>query len=383
MAGNSTIRLADVVEDASSFGEIAPTLAVGGLGASPAISIANSVMQILINGGPNGEAFNWKWNRFNVTPVGNPYFEGCFFTISFQQDYFVPGLNNLAWLESAWCSQINQTSVPKQNFPLECHKDLMVTYQQTGNVGKICWIPNSMANTGTWGAVPLGPTAAEPGGNPSGAGPNVGGLQNPGPGVIYTNPIGTLQQPINATTCITDPNGNLWALTTFGTCGSTQPSWPTNPTYPVFGQVPQATATTVTDGSCIWTAINPSGQAMRISPIPSQTGVTWLVVAVGQYRAPRFKNLQQLINPVPDDFEWAFKEGFFAECYKRAPDSKVFAKWEKNNEIWMKRLDMAVRQADKELDDFGFYPSSSIMSSDWGTNTTTPAAPYGPLGLMH
>jgi hypothetical protein len=369
MAGNSTIQLLEVVDDASSLGDVAPALATGGLSTSPAISIANDVMQAMVNGGAQGQPFNFKWNRVN---------DPSFALISYQQDYFIPGLNSLGWLESCWASQINQTSIPKQIMQVEVHKDLAVTYDQTGYVAKICWEQNDLMSAGTWGASPLGPTAGNLQGQTNVVGVNPTGFQNPGPGVIYTNPLGTIQTPINATTAIKDPNGNLWCLTTFGTCGVTQPSWPTNPTYPVFGQVPQATATTVTDGTCVWTAINPKGQGFRISPIPSQTGVTWLIQPVGQMRAVRFKNLQQYLEPIPDDYEWAFKQGFFCECYRRNPDPKVRAKYPAEKQMWLESLEKAVAQGDRQMDDVGFYPGTNIMDTGCGISVNTPANPYGP-----
>lgn len=368
MAGNSTISLNDVVDDALSFGDLSPTLASGGLSTSPAISIANTVMQMLINGGPAGQPFDWKWNRANMP---------AFPIISWQQDYFIPNLVNLYRLESCWASQVNQTSQPKAISQVEVHQDLLTTFDTTGPAAKICWIPNSIVSTGTWGAAPLGPTAGNPMGVTSSFGPNLRGLQNPGPGVIYTNPLGVLVTPPNATTAITDPNGNLWCLTTFGTCGTTQPTWPTTPVFPTFGGTP-VTTTTVQDGTCVWTAINPSGQGMRISPIPSQTGVVWEIQPVGQMRAPRFKTLSQLLNPIPDDFEWAFKQGFFAECYHRSSNDKIRNRYEKELQLWNDALTRAVRQADTEQEDVGFYPGSSIMETGWGlTATNNPANPYG------
>lgn len=369
MAGsNSTIRLSEIVDDASSLGDVSPALATGGLSDQPALSIANDVMQLMVNGGPLGQPFNWKWNRFNVKP---------FVTISYQQDNFIPGLNNLGWLESAWASNINQTSVPKQNIPLEVHKDLEVTYAQTGYPAKMCWIPNDQMQTGTWGASPLGPTVTTPSGNTAGFGLNAGGLQNPGPGVIYTNPFGILQTPANATTCITDPNGNLWVLTTFGTCGVTQPIWTNPQVYPTF-QFPNLVATTVTDGSSIWTAINPKGQGIRLSPIPPQTGIVWQIQPVGQMRCPRFTTLSQLLNPVPDDYATYFKQGFFAECFRRNPDPKVRAKYPMERQIWLDSLDKAVRQGDREMDDVGFFPGTNVMDTGWCANPINPAQPYGP-----
>jgi hypothetical protein len=366
--GNSSIQLNEVVDDALSFGDLSPTLAAGGLSTSPAISIANTVMQMLVNGTPSGNPFNWKWNRANMP---------SFPLISWQQDYFIPGLVNLGWLESCWASQVNQTSQPKYITQVEVHKDLLTTFDTTGPAAKICWIPNSIASTGTWGQIPQGPVANNPMGNTSSFGPGLRGLQNPGPGVIYTNPLGQLVTPPNATTCITDPNGNLWVLTTYGTCGLTQPVWPTNPVFPIFGQTTGAT-TTVQDGTVVWTAINPAGQGMRISPIPSQTGVVWELQPVGQMRAPRFKSLSQLLNPIPDDFEWAFKQGFFAECYHRASNDKIRNRYDKEFQIWNDALTRAVRQADTEQEDMGFYPGNpGVMDTGWGLANNNPSLPYG------
>lgn len=365
---SSTIQLQEVIDDASTLGDVAPALATGGLSFSPALSIANDVMQFLINGGPGAQPYNWKWNRINAIP---------FTTISLQQDYFIPGLWNLGWIENAWAVYINQTSVPKQKLYLEARKDLEVTYYQTGYPGKICWIPNRNMMTGTWGAPPLGPTVGNPSGQTTLLGPNQSGQQNPGPNVIYANPATTLQTPANACTAITDPNGNLWCLTTFGTCGAEEPDWPSNPVYPSYRN-PNTVATTVADGSCVWTAINPDGQGFRLSPIPPQTGVAWQIQVVAQARAPRFFNPSQYLNPIPDDFEWAFKQGFFAECYRRNPDPKIRARYAQERQLWLEALDKAVRQADRELDDYGFYPTQMVMDTGFGINPINPALPFGP-----
>jgi hypothetical protein len=369
---SSTITLQEVIDDASTLGDVAPALATGGLSFSPALSIANDVMQFLINGGPGAQPYNWKWNRINCPP---------FQTISLQQDYYIPGLWNLGWIENAWAVYINQTSVPKQKLYLEAHKDLEVTYYQTGYPGKICWLPNRNMMSGTWGANPQGPTATNPQGQTVLLGPNQSGQQNPGPNVIYTNPANTLQTPVNACTAITDPNGNLWCLTTFGTCGTVQPTWPTTPLYPSYRNQTQD-ATTVTDGTCVWTAINPDGQGFRLSPIPPQTGVAWQIQVVGQARSVRFFNPAQYLNPIPDDFEWAFKQGFFAECYRRNPDTKIRAKYAQERQLWMEALDKAVRQADRELDDYGFFPSSMVMDTGFGISPINPALPLTYRGLL-
>lgn len=366
---NSSIKLLELTDDASALGDVAPALATGGFSIHPALSIASDVMQLIINGGQAGQPYNWKWNRFNIP---------SFPTISYQQDYFVPGVVNLGWLESCWASNVNQitSGAPKDKFQMEVYKDLEVTALQTGRPGKICWLPNDQLQTGTWGQSPLGPQVVQNAGggfginfgNGFGGGDGInsfgGGMANPGPSVAYTNPIGATQAPINATTCITDPNGNLWVITTYGVCGTSEPTWPVNPTYPTL-QNPTATATTVSDGTCVWTAINPKGQGFRLNPIPSQTGTVWLIQPVGQMRAPRFTSLSQTLEPIPDDYATHFKQGFIAECYRRSPDPKVRQRYQLERQIFLEELDRAVRQADREMDDIGFFPGGSIMSTDF------------------
>ena len=123
----SSYVLQDVVDVALTNGDTAPALATGGFSQLPALQIANMVMQAILLGGPGGQPCNWKFNRFNVTP---------FPTISWQQDYFVPGIVTLGWLESAWGIQYTNSSQPKPKFALEVKRDLMVTFQETGYPGR-------------------------------------------------------------------------------------------------------------------------------------------------------------------------------------------------------------------------------------------------------
>lgn len=369
-SGNSTIKLQDVVDDAASLAELAPALATAGYSDQPALSIANDVITAMLAGGSKGQPFNWKWNRFNVT---------AFPTIGYQQDYFIPGLVQLGWLESCWASDINNVSIPKPKASeIEVHKDLDVTYWQTGVPVKISWMYNYLLQTGTWGESPLGPTANNSGGETNVTGTNPSGAQNPGPNVIYTNPVaGNNITPINAVTAIR-ANDSLWALTTYGTCGSVEPTWPdpADVVFPTY-QDPTITATTVTDGTSEWTAINPNGQGMRLNPIPPQTGKVWLIQPVAQLRIPIFRNLTQTLDPVPDDYYSYFKQGFFTQCYRRSPDAKVRGKFAQEWQLWLDALDKAVRQGQREIDDFGFYPTQSIMGSGGQGLWLGPAWPYG------
>jgi hypothetical protein len=204
------------------------------------------------------------------------------------------------------------------------------------------------------------------------------GLQNPGPGVTYSNPAGLTSTPANPITQVADAFGNFWLLTQYGTCGNVNPFLSNlNPVFPTFSK-PSTVATTVADGSVVWTALNPKGQGFRINPMPTQTGPVWQVTPIGQGRIAPFTKLSQFLEPIPDDYFSYFKDGFFAQCYRYHPDPKIRAKFQDEYKIWMTSLSRAVSQGSREEDDFGFVPGSNIMDTGWAFNPVNPAMPYGP-----
>ena len=355
--GNSSMTLQDLCDDARSNAELAPAVPAGGFSDAPALSMANDVMQNMLAGGPQGQPFNWKWNRAVETP---------FFLNSWQQDYFIPNQVSLGWLESCTAVNYSCTQFPKPVYPVIVKRDLLITFNQsTNNDARICWMQNDTMQAGTWGQT----TQANP-----------TGQANPGPGVKYTNPgaPGIVSQPINPTTCVKDAFGNLWVVTTYGTCGSTNPfATNLNPVYPSV-QVPTTIATTVTDGSVVWTAVNPKGQGYRVNPLPCQTGPVWLIQPVGQMKVPFLKNLGDYLNPVPDDFYTFFKQGFFAQCYRRSPLKEVRAKFEMEYKLWQLALTNAVRFGANQEDDWGFVPNGGVMDVGYSYNPISPASPYGP-----
>lgn len=288
-----------------------------------------------------GESFPFKFNRINVTP---------FCTISWEQDYAVPGVTNLSWIEKAWMVDINNTSQPKPIFPLEAVRDLERTSYQYGRPGQVCWLPNDQLMYGTWGAAP-----------------NNSGQSNPGPNVVYTQPLGALTTPANPISQIKDSNGNLQVLTTFGTCGSTQPTWPA---------AGAPVGTTTIDGTCIWTVVDPKGQGFRLSPLPPQSGVVYQINVVGQMKPPAFTSFSQTLEPIPDEYAPHFKAGFVAYCYRHSPDPKVRGKFQDEFKLWIASLAKAVRKGDRERDNAGFYPDRSVVESGAYYNIG-PAWPYG------
>jgi hypothetical protein len=352
MPSNSTIKLSAIVDSAARNGDVSPVLANGGSSDEPALSIANEVIVAMVNGGVEAQPMPWKWNRVLPAP---------FLTNSWQQDYATNNIN-IGWLESAVAIDVNSTSVPKFVLDVAVRKDLPVTYLQTGYPAKICWLYNYQLQYGAWGATSLSQET---------------GLSNPGPNVVYTNPSGATGTVKNPITQIQDLNGNYWTLTTFGTCGSTQPTWAANPVYPTDTNPTQA-ATTQADGTCVWTAVNPSGQGFRLSPIPPQTGRVWQINVMAQLKPTIFTSLEQTLSPIPNEFHTYFKTGFVAHCYAKSPDPKIRAKFDAEFKRWMQSLDNAIRAGSREQDDYGFVPMQPIMSPGYGGSALRPDFPFGP-----
>lgn len=355
--GNSTIKLQAIVDFARTYPDLSPVLSTGGFSQEPALTIANDVMIAMLS-----RPFAPKWNRIRL-----PFF----YTNSWQQDYALPAVNTLAWLEYAILIDINSTSEPKDKYTLETNRDLPETSVQYGRPGQVCWLPNDQLIYGTWGGQNIGEGASS----------------NPGPGSVYGALLGSIPgqvvaQPNNPLLQIQDPNGNYWvltnALTSSVTLGLTQPVWPTTIQYPT-QTAPNVVATTVNDGTGIWTAINPKGQGLRLNPIPSQQGKVWQARIFGQARPVAFTSLSQTIDPVPDDYANYFRRGFIAYAYMHSKDPKVRAKFIDQQRLWTESLQVFAQAHDRERDNTGIYPTDAIMPSP-GSTYLGPANPYYPGG---
>ena len=353
--GNSSFTLQNLVDIARTRGDIAPALPTGGSYETVALSCANDAMTAMLAGSQKGSPFNFKFNRILIPP---------FYVNSYQQDY-ASSVVNLGWLESCNAYNTSSTQYPKPERYLEVRRDVMLVSAQTGRCAKISWMQNDTLTYGTWGQTQI---------------LSLTGLKNPGPGVVYTTPVGATATPANPITQVADSFGNLWILTTYGTCGNTDPfATNLNPVFPTFPS-PTIVATTVTDGTVVWTAVNPKGQGFRLNPMPTQTGPVWQITPIGQARIAPFTRMSQFLEPIPDDYFSYFKDGFFAQCYRYHPDPKIREKFQDEYKLWMTSLNRAVSQGSREEDDWGFVPSTNVMDTGWAWNPVNPAMPFGPWG---
>lgn len=327
--GSSSISVQQIADSVSTLGELTPVLPTGGFSVQSALTIATDVMNDLI-----AQRFNWKWNRQILPP---------FYTVSWQQDY--AGMNSLyrapiGWLETAWWVDINNTSYPKPSWYIEIKRDLTVSMQSGNPPAKIDWDYNRNLVQDVW----------------------------PGPGKVYTQPLGALLTPTNPKINILDGHGNILVLTTYGTTGATAPLVDAN----------SAEGTTVTDGTCMWTVAAPDSQGFRIFPLPPQQGVVYQVNVVAQMQAPPpFTSMQQQINPVPDDQASYFREGFIAYCYRMSPNPQMRALFPQNRAMWLSAMEASMKQGDREQTDAGFYPDRTVVAPGGGWDIG-PAWPYAP-----
>src|ERR1700741_3343914 len=346
----STVYLQDVVDDSLRFGDIKPVLSTGGSSLQPALTIANQVMTELCS-----QRYNWKWNSFLV-PVFN--------TISWQNDYVVPGIITLGWLENGVIIDINSTSIPKRKFKLEVVKDLQPSSDSYGRPFQVCWQDNRMLQYGSWGSGATGPNA------------NNTGQLNPGPNVVYTNPLGATTTPSNPITQILDTNGNIQTVNWLGVgagaqikCGSTTPSWPA---------ANAAAGANTIDGQVTWTVIDPKGQGFRLQLIPAQAGVVWQVIMRAQSKPVKFTSLATTIDPGPEEASSYFMQGFRAYCYQRSPETKTRAKFDTEFKLWLAALAKGEGQSDREQESFVFYPSDNFTGGVWDMPYPGPAWPFSP-----
>jgi hypothetical protein len=327
--GNSTVKLQGVIDYVQTIGDLQPVIPAGGFSRLLACEIASDVMTEML-----AERFNWKWNRIVCPP---------FLTISWQQDY-ARSVKNLGWLEHACVVDINNTALPKPLIWIECVRDLERTSYQLGQPAKICWLPNDQLIEATWATWP-------------------------GPNQVYTNPLNAPTTPANGPTNIIDAHGNILVLTTYGTTGSSAPD---------AGATPVIDAT-VTDGSCVWTVLDPKAQGFRISPLPPQTGRVWEVHVVAQARPVVFSALSQTLDPIPDDYKKHFQDGFIAYMHRHSSAPMVRNRFEEMKRNWLMALATARGQGDRERDDAAIVPDKNVMAGGEAL-PLGPAWPYGPYG---
>lgn len=344
----STVTLQKFVQVAKSMGEIRPVLEVGGFEGEPATTAMNDAMNDFLANYP------YKFNGFNLPE---------FYTNSWQQDYAIPGLTTLAWLTRGVCIDINSSAIPKPWSWVEVGRDQQKSTASilsnsffASAIFRANWLPNNQLYYGTWGDANTGNATL---GN------------NPVAGSVYTNPLGAPTMPANPISQIEDANGNFLVITTYGTEGGAAPL--------AEADSPAGTTASGSGASTVWTVVDPNGQGIRISPVPSQTGNVWQFLLTGQLIPPRFTSFSQKIDPVPDDYEPQLRALFIAHLYEYASESKISAKFPIKRDLAMKAVVTARSKSDRERDFYRFITNTSVKSGA-GSTSGAYVGPFWPYG---
>jgi hypothetical protein len=310
--GNSNVKLMDIVDEVAVMGDLTPVLkSTGGYAAQPALSIANTVMGEMLS-----VRFPWKWNRAKVP---------AFVLTPLQQDYASLTVNNIGWLENGVRIDINNTQVPPPSWKVTAVRDIEIDNSIGGFPGEVCWYSNHQLEYAQW----------------------------PGPGVVYTNPVGQAAPNNNKPTNIYDAAGNILVLTQYGTTGASAPS----------GTTGAAAGVVIPDGSCQWTVADPNAQGFRFLPRPPTGGNVWLMRIFAQMKQPpRYINLGQFIDPIPDEYAKWFIDGFIAYTHRYSTNPAVLARYPLMKREWLESVAAAARQGDKEDEAKGFFPDQAIQS---------------------
>jgi hypothetical protein len=328
--GNSTVKLQAVIDTTAAQNVPNPVKNAAGYGVQLALDLANDVVGDLIT-----QRFNWKWNSGNAP---------AFYTNSWQQDYPQLGNTNIAWLEDSDRIDINNTSRPKPIRQLTCRRQISRTSFGTGPISDICWMYNADMQFGEW----------------------------PGAGVTFYPLIGTTPSAQNPIMSMIDENGNLLIVTGFGTTGNAAP----------FVDRDSEEGTTVADGSVTWTVVAPTSKGFRVYSLPNATGPVYKVVPKFQNTPPRFTiangGLNQLLDPIPDDYERYFRTLYRSYCLKASANPADRKQYEDEIRDYLMALENSMKQGNNELDAYALIPGSQVVENIFPhlRNPQDPSQPY-------
>jgi hypothetical protein len=327
--GNSTITLQTVYDTIVAKGIPDPRLNASGYGDTLAVELASQIMAELI-----AERFNWKWNRATAAAI---------LTNSWQQDYPQPAqkAGEIGWGEDSDLIDINNTVIPKPMWHPSWRRALSRTSSNAPGrrIANICWMQNNALSLGTW----------------------------PGAGVTFYNLITTAPQPQNPIMSMLDKNGNILIVTGYGITGGTAPYLPAS----------SAEGTTVLDGSVTWTCVSPTSQGFRLDALPSATGPTYQLLPYYQIEPPRFTDVGQTLDPIPDSFSRAFFRGLESECLIASPNPADVKRGQTAKIAWLNALMGAMKQGDRELNIFALVPATSVVEERyWGGGPYSAEVPY-------
>ena len=70
----------------------------------------------------------------------------------------------------------------------------------------------------------------------------------------------------------------------------------------------------------------------------------------------------ETLPPIPNDLSYLVKQGFLAYCYKQVDNAKFQVEFAQ----WLEDIQSAMEASDREYQEFGFAPTSSISGPGGG-----------------
>jgi hypothetical protein len=304
-----------------------------GYGDQLALELGSEVMADLLGGAVNirGDItrFNWKFNRAVAS---------AFQLNSWQQDYPQPAQPGgiIGWGEDCDIVDINNTIMPKPlnwDGAITWRKQLTRTSLSRWRPCEICWMYNKDLSYGSW----------------------------PGPNKTFYPLLTVGPNPQNPIMSMIDAQGNLLIVTGFGVTGAAAPV--------LAAKSPEGA--TVTDGSVIWTVVDPTSQGFRVDWLPNQTSPNYQLIPYYQIEPPKFSTFGQMLDPIPDSFNRHFFRGLEAAMYMASPNPGDLKRGQGARAEWMASLLVMTGQANKEPDAYSLVPKTQPVERRWQND-----APY-------
>jgi hypothetical protein len=119
------------------------------------------------------------------------------------------------------------------------------------------------------------------------------------------------------------------------------------------------------DGTCEWTVADPSAQGIRLEVPVSSNSNLWLMRLFAQKKPPVYTNLQNKLDPIPDDEVKWFRDGFIAYCHQYSANPAVKARFEIKKLEWQNAMAAQARANNREDESKGFFPAQGVMSPQY------------------
>ena len=94
---------------------------------------------------------------------------------------------------------------------------------------------------------------------------------------------------------------------------------------------------------------------------PASGATTWLLRLFGQQAARRVSALTDTLDPIPDNYSNWFIDGFIAYAHRHSANPVVRARYPAMKAEWLGAMDAAVREGNREEENYGFYPGRTVM----------------------